>query len=864
MTTLARLLSDYLLVAVAISFTAGIGLSGLHAAPLSQLNPLGAVIFSVLFFLYLLGRRTAALLSLLILFLFLGMLYGQLSCRPPGEANHIYNLIEKKREVVAIGTLLSMTTFDGENSQARIALHSLRSAEDPFFRGVSGIVLVRLKGQWPADILPGMRLVMRVSLQRPFSYSSPGSFDYPSYLARQDIRISGIISTPLYLHRIEEQTTLLHRLRFVPENLRHTIGIAIDRSVQPPLQGIYRALLIGDQTQVDDKTRELFRDSGCMHILSISGLHFAIIATLLFVILFFLLRRWPWLILRFNVRKIAMLLCLPPLCFYALLAGMNTPVLRSLIMSCTTILALCTDRRKSICTLLALAALIILLANPQALFTVSFQLSFAAVAVITLISPELRAIARVDNGKDEEKSYRLRLRRWAMTALLVSGVASLGTAPLLLYHFNQVSLIAPLTNLVVEPLVCLWSLPLGLLSCLVLPVSPAFSTLLLEIGGPGLAVSLKVMDLCTALPFSAVWLPTPGLWLIAAFYASLGLLVLNMRRNNPVPLKIMGLFACTVLLLVFPPYELTKKLKKELIVTFLDVGQGSATLLEFPGGYRILIDGGGSSFSARTVGETVIAPFLWQKGITSLDQIIVTHPDADHYNGIPFLIRHFSPRLLWTNTRSGHDRFYQELLAEAERLGVQVFVPDAGEQVGSQDKGVLRCLSNLAEGAGSKGRGEEGAGNDRGLVLQAMMGDFSILFPGDISLSGEKQLIENEDAASTMLLSPHHGSKTSNSRDFLSAVHPRFMLVSASQGRSMFFPHPGLERQCSSLGIAMLTTARSGTITAVTDGSHLRLSGYKRPGTGLGEPGQREKALAEVTALAETLPHPPSPAVTPR
>jgi len=326
----------------------------------------------------------------------------------------------------------------------------------------------------------------------------------------------------------------------------------------------------------------------------------------------------------------------------------------------------------------------------------------------------------------------------------------------------------------------------------------------------------------------------------------------------------MGLFACTVLLLVFPPYELTKKLKKELIVTFLDVGQGSATLLEFPGGYRILIDGGGSSFSARTVGETVIAPFLWQKGITSLDQIIVTHPDADHYNGIPFLIRHFSPRLLWTNTRSGHDRFYQELLAEAERLGVQVFVPDAGEQVGSQDKGVLRCLSNLAEEAGSKGRGEEGAGNDRGLVLQAMMGDFSILFPGDISLSGERQLIENEDAASTMLLSPHHGSKTSNSQDFLSAVHPRFMLVSASQGRSMFFPHPGLERQCSSLGISMLTTARSGTITAVTDGSHLRLSGYKRPGTGLGEPGQREKTLAEVTALAETLPHPPSPAVTPR
>ena len=111
----------------------------------------------------------------------------------------------------------------------------------------------------------------------------------------------------------------------------------------------------------------------------------------------------------------------------------------------------------------------------------------------------------------------------------------------------------------------------------------------------------------------------------------------------------------------------------------------------------------------------------------------------------------------------------------------------------------------MSEQPGRGGRIErartgEDAGNDSGLVLQAKMGDFSILFPGDISHSGEKQLIGKADPASTMLLSPHHGSKTSNSQAFLSAVHPRFMLVSAGQGRSMFFPHPGLERQCSSHG----------------------------------------------------------------
>ncbi len=830
MTRVIPLLSNYLLTALTASFILGISLSCRIEPPLGLLVSLAALSCLVLLACIVKNQQNAALCTLQITFLLLGLLHGSLANRPPAEPSHVYNIIQEKMEVVGIGTLSSMVGYDGETSHARIALEAIRFAEIADFHGTAGTIGIRMKGQWPTDIRPGDRLAVRADLQRPGGFSTPGSFDYPASLARQNIWITGLVRSPAFLHKIKDPPSFLHSLRFLPEYLRHSIGMAVDKAVAPPLQGIYRALLIGDQTLVDERTKELFRDSGCTHILSISGLHFAIISSLLFLAVYWLLRRSEWLILQYNVKKIALLVCLPPLCFYALLAGTHSPVLRSLIMSCTAIIALCSDRRKSISTLLAAAALLILLFNPSSLFTISFQLSFAAIAAIALTTPGLTHFFAGHREQQNKPPLVQRLRVWSLTALTVSGAATLGTAPLLLMHFNQISLVGPLANLIVEPLICLWSLPLALLSCLVMPFSPETAALLLRMGAPGLEISLICMEMFNALPLSSLWLATPPSWLVAAYYVSLVSLVWSFYRKRRLPFGSTLIFCFILFLFVLSPAEISRKLKRELTVTFLDVGQGSATLVEFPTGYRILIDGGGATLSARKVGETVIAPFLWQKGITTLDQIIITHADADHYNGLPFIIKHFAPTLMWTNSMTGHDRFFRAFVEEARRDGVRVVLPGLGMSLPIREESSIRCLANWGIPPDREQHSGQKQGNDSGVIVQTVFNNLSVIFPGDISRVVEGKLIRevNKQLPSTILLAPHHGSKTSNSPAFLKMVQPRYLIVSAGRNGLSAFPHPGLQDLCNRHGITMLTTARNGTIEIASDGEHFSLTSYRR------------------------------------
>jgi len=240
-TKVISLISDFLLTAVTTAFILGVGLSCWLQAPFSVLFSLTAISCLLLLSCYVFHRQKTALLALLTTFFMLGFLHGCLANRPPADPSHIYNLIQENREVVVIGTLASMASFDGETSQALINLHSVRFADNPVFASAKGLIAVKMKYSWPVDILPGMMLAIRVELQRPSSFSTPGCFDYPAYLARQDIWITGHIRSPVFIHRIEHSPSLLHTLRFLPEYLRHQIAIRIDKAVAPPLQGVYRA-----------------------------------------------------------------------------------------------------------------------------------------------------------------------------------------------------------------------------------------------------------------------------------------------------------------------------------------------------------------------------------------------------------------------------------------------------------------------------------------------------------------------------------------------------------------------------------------------------------------------------------------------
>ncbi|MDD3813440.1 MAG: DNA internalization-related competence protein ComEC/Rec2, partial [Desulfocapsaceae bacterium] len=624
-----------------------------------------------------------------------------------------------------------------------------------------------------------------------------------------DIRITGWIKSPLHIYRLDEHPTFLHQARYLPERLRTKIGSFIEQTVtRPEISSVYKALLIGDASGISQDTLEAFKGSGCRHILSISGAHLSILATFLFFIIYWLLRRSEYLILRYPVKKIAAGLCLLPLAIYTLLAGANTPVVRAMIMVTVFMVALCADKRKSLFIPLALAALLILLWDPNSLFTASFQLSFMAVASIALVSPLLTGLVTSEAGNESFYQRTLnRLGQFTLAALTVSMAATIGTAPLLLYYFNRISLVGPVANLPVEALICLWSLPLGFLACPLIFIAPPAAALLLHLGFLGLMLSLQVTTFFSSLPFSSLWLPTPSLTLIVLYYAAIFVAISEIPVTRSTRIFSACAWILIIFLFIFPPSELLKQRITSSEITFLDVGQGSSTFLQLPAGRRLLIDGGGATSPNFNAGEDIIAPFLWQRGIKHLDAIMITHSDSDHYNGIPFLLQRFRPEILWINDRSGHEKAWRQMLTLADQLHIQIRIPRPGEQLIASGKAEVIHLGNPGEPDGPKS-------NDQSLILRFAHKKLSCLFAGDISHKVESQLVEkNLPLQSTLLLSPHHGSSTSNSEKFLKAVSPDTIVVSAGRFQPDHFPTPEVRKRCMNLGIKMLITAEQGAIT---------------------------------------------------
>jgi competence protein ComEC len=806
---LATFLSTHLLLVVTFFFALGICCALPFHFMTAHILLLPLVIGGIVLGTHLRRQPQAALVLLLPFVASLGFIHGILANREPPSPDHIVHLVDQEQEAVLLCTLDRLPGFNGENSTLVVSAHSLRLKESAEFVAASGLVQLKLKALWPKELMPGDQLVIRARLDRPRTFHNPGSFDYPAFLARQNIWITGRISSPLHIYHLQQQPTLRHQVRYLPEQLRARISSFIEQAAAPEISGVYKALLIGDSSGISQEIMEAFKGSGCMHILSISGAHLSILATFLFFTLYWLLRRSEYLILHYPVKKIAAGLCLVPLAIYTLLAGANTPVVRSLIMVTVFMAALCADKRKGLFTSLALAALLILIWDPNSIFTASFQLSFMAVASIAVVAPLIARLAATER-KEESLGKRLghRLLHFTMAAIIVSLAATIGTAPLLLSYFNRLSVVAPAANLLVEPLICLWSLTLGFIACPLIFIMPPAAALLLHLGSTGLIFALKMAIFFNNLPFSTLWLPTPSPTLIVLYYAAILIGLSGILVSKTARILGAGSFALILFLFLFPPAELVKGRTTTSEITFLDVGQGSSTFLQLPSGKRVLIDGGGGRTSPTfNVGEDIIAPFLWQRGIKQLDAIIVTHSDADHYNGIPFLLQRFRPKTLWINNRSGHDNAWRQMLTLADKLHIEVKIPRPGEELirGGEAEIVQLGIAGGSDGSGS---------NDQSLVLRFAHNNLSCLFAGDISSNIESQLVENDiPLQSSLLLSPHHGSSTSNSELFLKAVNPKTIVVSAGRFRPANFPAPEVRKRCNELGIKMLITAEQGAIS---------------------------------------------------
>lgn len=763
------------------------------------------------------GYRTRhSHLLLLPLFFCIGLVHTGHGLFPPDDPGHIYNLVPERAEATLTGRVLNMPEYNGDATRFDLAADSIliHGKSEKQQQPAHGRVRLTMDGEPPPALTPGNRVMLLASVNRPYSFQTPGVFDYPLYLAEKGIHVSGRIKSPETVIPFQDaKDSWLAGVRFMPERQRQKIAAFLQARLTPDAAAIYQALLIGSRSSIADNVQEQFKATGCMHLLAISGIHMSLLGLMAALALAWIMKRSSRLLLHTHAPTIATLTALLPLTLYAFIAGLNTPVLRSLLMSWLFLIGVVLQRQRSIVFIIAAAALFLLIFKPLALFTVSFQLSFASILAIAVIYPGL-----LDKFERNGPAPEGKIKTYISTALLVSVAASLGALPFMLLHFNRFSLIGPVMNLLVEPLLCLWALPLGLLAMPLLYIAPGIAALLLKTGSLGIAIAGYLTRAGSALPFASFSTVTPAPVDVLVYYL---LLFLWLRHAKTTGKKIALTAGSAFMLLGFThglwmtlPSPATK-------LSFIDVGKGSSTLLEMKNGRTFLIDGGGNASASFNIGERVIAPFLLQKRIWRIDDVIITHPDSDHANGLDFIINRFKPKRLWVNGDDKESWPYDELLQLAGKRGIKIIKPESNQTIEIDRETRIAFL----RGADALPRGT--TVNDRSLVIRLDHGGNSFLFPGDISKTMEREMVRaGINLQADVLLAPHHGSSGSSSKEFIAEVDPDNIIVSLETDSRKRYLTPQRITEWRNQGRQVFTTADSGTITVESDGINLRIKSF--------------------------------------
>lgn len=555
--------------------------------------------------------------------------------------------------------------------------------------------------------------------------------------------------------------------REYPAMLRRKILHTLDAVLPADTAMFSKALLLGDTSDLDYETKTDFTVSGIRHIVAVSGLHVSILFSLLHLV-------------SFRRRYLSALLSFPVLLLFAAVTGFTPSVSRACIMSGLMLMAMLVNQEYDKETALSFSALILLLVNPLVIASVSYQLSFASVAGIFLISPGVRKWML--SLLPEKKGGKL--RKYFVASVSTTLGATVMTVPLSALYFGTVSLAAVVTNLLV-----LWVISFifyGLiLLCLLASFWTAGAMFLGKILGGLIRYVLLTAKIIADFPLSAVYTRSPYIviWLIFVYV----LLTVFLLSKNRKPLTF---GCCTVLGLCLALLaSWTEPMVDDVRFTVLDVGQGQCLLLQTEG-KNYMVDCGGSSDAQAA---DVAAETLLSQGISSLDALILTHFDRDHAGGISNLLTRIDAEILVL------PQIHSELTVDAEQI---LYAAD-DLLFTSGDTQIRIFASELPDDD-----------NENSLCVLFDTEKCDILITGDRSSFGERMLLRNAHIPDVdVLVAGHHGSKYATSEELLAAARPEIVCISA--GRDNLFGHPAKEllQRLEMQGCRIYRTDLQGDIT---------------------------------------------------
>ena len=630
-------------------------------------------------------------------------------------------------------------------------------------------------GEGPRDEVPALRAGERwqfvVRLKRPHGTINPHGFDLEAWLLQNDLRATGYVRTDDANRRLDALAgrpgDYVQRLR---ESIRDRILSALDGR---PYAGVIAALAIGDERAIPSEQWRVFFRTGIGHLISISGLHVTAFATLIGALVFCLWRRSHALTLRLPARKAAAVAGVLAAFIYVLLAGFQIPAQRTLYMLAVAAIGLWIGRPGTASAVWLWALAVVLAFDPWAMLTPGFWLSFGAVGVLLYTG-----VGRIGDGSTLKAVARA---QWAVT---------LGLVPLMLMLFQQISLVSPLANAVAIPVVTFIVVPLTLAS-IALPWDG-----LLVVAHTVFAWLAAFLEYLSALP-SAVWEQhVPAAWAIAA--GLLGALWLLAPRG--VPGRALGVLWLVPLFVVAPLLPAPGAFR----VIVLDVGQGLAVLVQTHA-HALLYDTGPRFNETADAGNRIIAPMLRATGVTRLDGMIVSHQDLDHSGGALSLLDTVPVGWL-ASSLPEENRILRVRAAQGEPAHRCL----AGERW-SWD-GVEFSLLHPVEGNYANPKLKA---NDLSCVLRVRNAAGTALLTGDIEARTEADLIRRSVASlgAELLVVPHHGSRSSSTIGFITAVSPRIAVFTPGYRNRFGHPRPEIVERYAKAGIPSYRTDYEGALT---------------------------------------------------
>lgn len=652
------------------------------------------------------------------------------------------------------------------------------------------------------EIRPGQRWQFKAALKRPYGTLNPYTFDFERWSFHQGFGANGSVKSGQLMRAHDIAST---EFALSMEYQRWKLRNKIERLLpgDAPYAGVMVALVMGDQNAIDQADWRVFNATGIGHLISISGLHVTMLAGVGSMLASFLWRRHS-LPLMIPVGKVAATAGFLTAFLYAWLAGFQIPAQRTMYMVGVVAFALWSGRNPRSFDIWWWALAFVLIWDPMAPYTPGFWLSFGAVAAILFAMSGSKGLLGIPTGKELEVSRRERFLQALRESIRLQAVVTIALLPCTLYWFYQFSIVSPLANALAIPLLSYIVTPLAIGGALMPEFFGKYLLLSAHACMEYLAYFLKWL---AEWHWAVYWSRQPELW--ALILAVCGVVV-AIRPGKIRPTycsRLVGL-ACLAPLF-FPSLNVRAIQHGEFRATVLDIGQGTAVLIE-TASKKLLYDTGPVLGVKDDAGQRTILPFLRGNGIDRMDRMVISHSDSDHIGGAASLLRDIS-----FDSMLGSLPSVNPLLKQLQDQGV----PSLPCRHGQEWKwdGVDFLIWHPHEKTVFEDR-YPGKPNEMSCVLEVRNSDASFWLTGDVERQGEAALVtrldsnalEGLDGKRVIFMAPHHGSKTSSSRELLMTLGPDIAFSQNGYRNRYGHPHPTVTARYEELGIPLYQTPLTG------------------------------------------------------